>query len=221
MQNWPEPLRRQFHTLLAQFRDATGNAAWIGIASPELMIGGRFGPRRLGGRLETLEGQPLGRAFVWVQGTEPELWVDPADTGYRDLFDAFAKARLGIPRPTGPDWNVDHVFPKAAGRLNGLSHVRAMAIGAAGNQSIGRTVEKAMKQRADTAPGGKRIRMAGWLTIGKAAGYAGWESLPEGDAPANDPAVAALFAYLATLGIHPPAGALELGLTAYTLTRIR
>ena len=219
MQNWPEPLRRQFRTLLEQFLLGEG-AAWIGIASIEAMVGGA-GSIRLGGRLETLGSQPVTRAFVWMQGTEPELWLDPRDTGYRDLFDAFAQARLGIPRPTGADWNVDHVFPKAAGRLDGMSHVRAMAIGAAGNQALGRTLEKAMKQRADLIAGRKRIRHATWMTIGKAAGYTGWDSLPDDAAAGNGAAVAGLFAWLAANGILPPAGAMEHGLTAHTLGRIR
>ena len=156
-----------------------------------------------------------------MQGTEPELWLDPRDKSYRDLFDAFARARLGIPRPTGADWNVDHVFPKAAGALDGLSHVRAMAIGAAGNQALGRTMEKVMKQRADAAPGTKLIRHATWMTIGKAAGYAGWDSLPDDTQRGNRPAVNALFGWLAGQGIMPPAGALEHGLTAHTMGRIR
>ena len=222
MQNWPAALRLQFEVLLAQFMAGTG-AAWIGIAALECLgspaVGGT---RRLGGRLEILAGQPLSRAFVWMQGPEPELWLDPRDKGYRDLFDLFARTRLGLAgRPTGADWNVDHVFPKAAGALDGLSHVRAMAIGAPGNQALGRTMEKAMKQRADLAPGRKRIRHATWMTIGKAAGYDGWESLPEGDAPPNAPAVAMLFTHLGRMGIHPPAGALEQGLTAHTMGRIR
>lgn len=219
MQHWPEPLRRQFRTLLAQFLRGEG-AAWIGIANVDAMTGGA-GTMRLGGRIETLAGESTSRAFIWVQGTEPELWLDPRDRSYRDLFHAFAQARLGIPRPTGPDWNVDHVFPKAAGALDGLSHVRAMAIGAAGNQALGRTLEKSMKQRADVAPGRKRVRHATWMTIGKASGYAGWDSLPDDAAAGNNTAVAGLFAYLAANGISPPAGVMEQGLTAHTLGRIR
>ncbi len=219
MQTWPEPLRRQFQTLLAQFLAGEGTA-WVGIASIEAMVGGA-GTMRRGGRVETLASHPVSRAFVWVQGTEPELWLDPRDTSYRDLFHAFAQARLGIPRPTGTDWNIDHVFPKAAGKLDGLSHVRALAIGAAGNQALGRTLEKSMKQRADESPGRKRVRHATWMTIGKAAGYAGWDSLPDDAAVGNSAAVAGLFAYLASIGITPPAGAMEQGLTAHTLGRIR
>lgn len=221
---WPAPLQRQLQVLVTQFLMGSG-AAWIGIASIErLGTTGRFPPTmRLGGRLETLGSRPVSQAFVWIQGSDPELWVDPRDKNYRDLFDEFARTRLGMGgRPTGSDWNVDHVFPKAAGALDGLSHVRAMSIAAPGNQALGRTVEKEMKQRADDAPGGKEIRHATWMTIGKAAGFTGWESLPDSQsAAANLPAARALFAYLAGLGITAPAGALEERLTAHTLTRIR
>jgi hypothetical protein len=220
---WPAPLQRQLQVLVNQF--LAGGEAWIGIASIDNIVGRGTGPRtmRLGGRLEVLGTRGVSQAFVWMQGTEPELWVDPRDKNYRDLFDEFARTRLGMGgRPTGGDWNVDHVFPKAAGALDGLSHVRAMSIGAPGNQALGRTVEKEMKQRADDTPGRKRVRHATWMTIGKAAGFTGWESLPDSDsAAANMPAARALFAYLASLGVTAPAGALEERLTAHTLTRIR
>ncbi len=221
---WPVPLQRQLQVLVAQFLTGSG-AAWIGIASIErLGTTGAFPPtQRRGGRLETLGHHAMAKAFVWVQGSEPELWLDPRDKNYRDLFDEFARTRLGMAgRPTGSDWNVDHVFPKAAGALDGLSHVRAMSIGAPGNQALGRTVEKVMKQRADKKPGRKEIRHATWMTIGKAAGFIGWDALPDSESPtANLPACRALFAYLAGMGIVAPSGAIEERLTAHTLTRIR
>ncbi len=218
MHNWPTALQRQFLTLLHQLEEGH---AYIGVSSIKYLVGERYGPRRLGGRIEVLASQPFSRAFVWMQGAEPELWVDPRDPGYRDLFHTFAKERLGIDRPTGTEWNIDHLFPKAAGALDGMSHVRAMAIRAHGNQSLGRTVEKAMKHRAAEVPSKKNIRSATWMTIGKVAGYAGWHNLPDSEAAGNTEAVADLFAYLETLGIKPPAGALELELTAHTLSRIR
>lgn len=219
---WPAPLRRQVKTLLDQFLLGEGTA-WIGIAEIGMLgTSTGFGPRRLGGRLETLGDHPVSRAFVWVQGTEAELWVDPRSSAYRSLFAQFAVARLGLDgRPDGATFNIDHVFPKAAAALDGMSHVRVLAIEAAGNQSAGRTLEKAMKQRGDDAPGRKRIRHATWMTIGKAAGFVGWEALPADDAPGNAQLVAALFAHLAARGIHPPQGAMEHGLTAHTLSRIR
>jgi hypothetical protein len=222
--NWPPELQRQVQILVDQFLAGEGSA-WIGIAGIDrLGASGRAnGTMRLGGRLEALGGHPVTEAFVWVQGTEPELWLDPRSQKYRDLFDEFARTRLGLAgRPRGDAWNIDHVFPKAAGALDGMSHVRTLAIGAGGNQALGRTVEKAMKGRADAAPGRKQIRHATWMTIGKAAGYEGWETLPDSaDAAGNAASVRGLFAFLAARGIAAPAGALEQGLTAYTLTRIR
>ncbi|WP_372619649.1 hypothetical protein [Falsiroseomonas sp.] len=220
---WPEPLRRQVSTLVLQFLAGSGRA-WIGIADLGQLgtAGPVLGTMRLGGSLRTLGAEPLTRAFVWVQGTEPELWVDPTDTGYRDLYDAFAKTWLGLPgRPDGRAFNIDHLFPKAAGALDGLSHVRVMAIEAAPNQSAGRTLEKAMKQRASDVPGGKLVRHATWQTIGKVAGFTGWEELPKGREGDNSAVVKRLFAHLGGRGITPPAGVLEHDLTAHTLSVIR
>ncbi|MBR0646299.1 hypothetical protein [Plastoroseomonas hellenica] len=221
---WPPVLQRQVQVLVDQFLAGTG-AAWIGIAGIGRLgvAGPASGTMRIGGRIEALGAHPMTEAFVWVQGSEPELWLDPRSTKYRDLFDEFARTRLGLAgRPRGADWNIDHVFPKAAGALDGMTHVRALAIGAGGNQALGRTVEKAMKGRADDAPDRKVIRHATWMTIGKAAGYEGWESLPDSaSAAGNAPGVRNLFAFLATRGITAPAGALEESLTSFTLTKIR
>lgn len=221
---WPPELRRQVQVLVDQFLTGTG-AAWIGIAGIDrLGVSGRFtGTLRMGGRMEALGAHPVTEAFVWMQGSEPELWLDPRSKKYRDLFDEFARTRLGLAgRPRGDAWNIDHVFPKAAAALDGMTHVRALAIASDSNQALGRTVEKAMKGRADDAPGRKLIRHATWMTIGKAAGYDGWDSLPDSASAAGNAAgVRSLFAFLATRGITAPAGALEEGLTAHTLTRIR
>jgi hypothetical protein len=60
------------------------------------------------------------------------------------------------------------------------------------------------------------------MTIGKATGFVGWESLPDSaDAQANMPVVRALFAHLAAHGIPADFPDLEQRLTAHTLTRIR
>ncbi|HEY4251020.1 MAG TPA: hypothetical protein VGM87_07460 [Roseomonas sp.] len=221
---WPPILQRQVQVLVDQFLTGDGSA-WIGIAGIErLGASGRFsGTMRVGGRIEALGAHALTEAFVWVQGNDPELWLDPRSPKYRDLYDEFARTRLGLAgRPTGIAWNIDHVFPKAAGALDGMTHVRAMAIASGGNQSLGRTVEKAMKGRADGVPGRKLIRHATWMTIGKASGYEGWQKLPDSAAAAGNTAeVGNLFAFLAGRGIVPPAGALEQGLTSFTLTRIR
>ncbi|WP_337875718.1 hypothetical protein [Elioraea sp.] len=223
MHDWPPALQQQVRTLVRQF--LAGGEAWIGIAGIEFLgVGGpqRTGTMRAGGRLEPLGNRPLDRAFVWVQGAEPELWADPRASSYRDLFDEFARTRLGLAgRPT-TGFNIDHVFPKSAAAVDDMSHVRMLAIAAASNQAAGRTLEKAMKQRAVKAAGRKRIRHATWMTIGKATGFIGWESLPDSaDANANMPLVHALFAHLAARGIPADFPDLEQRLTAHTLTRIR
>lgn len=222
MHDWPPVLLRQVRTLVRQF--LAGGEAWIGVGGIECLGTGpvRTGTMRLGGRIETLGNRPLAQAFVWMQGAEPELWLDPAASGYRDLYDEFARTRLGLAgRPT-TGFNIDHVFPKTAGALDGMSHVRMLAIAAPANQAAGRTLEKAMAQRARAAAGRKRIRHATWMTIGKAAGFIGWEALPDSaDAKANMPVVRALFAHLAACGIHADFPAVEQRLTAHTLMRIR
>lgn len=219
VESWPPPLRQQVQALLNQF-----------LQSPPALIGTKSIPdlerTKLirDGRVETLGSQPLTRAFVWFEGAEPQLWVDPANSGYRDLYDQFARAHLGLPgRPSGTAFNVDHVFPRRAGALNGLSHVRILAIGADANQSTGRTVEKAMAGRARKAPSGKVLHSATWMSIGKAAGFASWTRLPDGPDATGDSEelVEDLFRYLKNLGIAPPLGVLEHKLTAYTLGRIR
>jgi hypothetical protein len=216
-------LQRQVAVLLAQFMRGTGEA-WIGIAGIErLGIGQRFPPTmRLGGRLEPIAGVPPSRGFVWVQGTEPELWLDP-DVDHRALYARFAEERLGVTNlPSSTVLNIDHVFPRTAGAKDGLSHVRMLAVPSASNQAAGRTVEKRMSQRAGVAPSRKQVRHATWVSIGKAVGFTGWEHLPDSTDPAaNDAQVNALFDHLAAQGILPPAGALERKLTSATLTRHR
>jgi hypothetical protein len=219
---WPEPLRRQVQGLVDQFL-GQDTGAWIGIGGIEALTRAALTlPRGMSGRVETLGGRPLTQALVWMHGTEPQLWVDPAYGGYREAYADFAVERLGLAgRPDGGSFNIDHVFPKAAAALDGLSHVRMLAIEAPGNQSAGRTLEKAMKQRADAAPNARGMRKATWMSIGKASNFTGWEALPEVLAAGNQALVARLFAHLAARGIVPPAGAVEQRMTAHTLGRIR
>jgi hypothetical protein len=221
MQGWPAALRQQANALLSQFLNAP--PALIGIAGLEHLSNLN---RLYGGRVEVLGSEPMDRAFVWMHGAEPQLWVNPASNAYRDLYDQFARERLNLPgRPSGTDFNIDHLFPRTAGELDGLSHVRMMAIGARSNQSAGRTLEKAMAGRAREAAGGKVIRSATWQTIGKVAGFAGWESLPanrgEGNPAVNRRLVQALFDHLQGLGITPPAGGVELVMTEFMIGGIR
>jgi hypothetical protein len=243
MKDWPESLRQQVRALVRQMGldrhcPRMPGEAWIGVTSIEPFRRAKEHPLmpRSSGRLETLGAQPIARTFVWVDRAGPELWVDPRVSGYRDLFDAFARGWLGLTgRPTA-GFNIDHVFPKTAGALDGLTHLRLMAIGAAANQAAGRTLERAMADRAravlgrretirkqgDTPREPKPIRHATYMTLGKATGFVGWEEMPDStDAKANRPLVRALFAHLAACGIHADFPAVEQHLTAHTLTRHR
>jgi hypothetical protein len=242
MKDGPEPLRQQVRALVRQMGldrqcPRTPGEAWIGVTSIDPFRRTRTHPAmpRSNGRLETLGSEPVARAFVWVDGSEPELWVDPQASGYRDLFDVFARTRLGLAGRPASGFNIDHVFPKTAGALDGLTHVRLMAIGAVSNQSAGRTLERAMagraraaqerreaiRQQGDTPREPKPIRHATFMTLGKATGFAGWEHLPDSSDPkANRALVQALFAHLAACGIHADFPAIEQDLTAHTLTRI-
>ncbi len=216
--DWPAGLRRQLQALLDTFLNDP--PALIGTSSIALLAGASS--IRGGVRVQTLGDYPLARAFVLVRGAEPELWVDPDDNSYRDIYRRFARERLGVTEALeGDRFNFDHMFPRTAGALDGLSHVRMIAIAPRPNQAAGRTVEKRMAQRARAQPGRKILRSATWMTIGKAAGYEHWESLPADSQGGNAAAVAALFAHLASIGIQPPAGEIEIAATAHTLGRIR
>lgn len=223
---WPAPLVAQFSALLRQFL-AGEASAWIGIDSLDRMeaLSRTPGMARIAGRMEVLSSRvPPTRAFVRVQENDPELWIDPEldrDT-CRRYFNTFAKRWLAMPgRPGGDLVNIDHLFPQAPALADGLSHVRLMAVDPEANQIAGSTLEQGMTRRSKAVANGKVIRHATWMTIGKAAGFVGWEELPSGDAPGNQAVVARLFAHLAARGIHPPGGTMELGLTAGTLATIR
>lgn len=227
----PAWVTRQIANLVAQFCAGSGNAAWIGVSDREMLAtvdrgSVRVAPFRLGGGYRLLPGLAIEDGFVWVPeatGGEPELWLSPTKTGYREIFENFAKRFLGAPGLAGAEVQIDHVFPKKAGALNGLAYVRMLAIPPESNMAAGRTVERAMAGRAAAAPRGKLVRLATYYTIGKATGFAGYDRLPDGeDANANRPAVTALFAHLRGFGLPPDVlTALDARLTADTLTRHR
>lgn len=99
---------------------------------------------------------------------------------------------------------IDHVFPKKAGALSGVAYVRMLAIAPGGNMDAGRTVERAMAERAGAVANPKLVRHATYVSIGKATGFVGWEHLPDSaDAAANMAAVTALFAHLGAFGVPP------------------
>jgi hypothetical protein len=223
---WPAPLIAQFSALLRQFL-AGEASAWIGIDSLDRMeaLSRTPGAARIAGRLEVLSSRiPPTRAFVRVQENDPELWIDPEldRETCRRYFNTFARTWLAMPgRPSGEIFNIDHLFPQAPALADGLSHVRLMAVEAEANQIAGATLEQVMTRRAEQVANGKVIRHATWMTIGKAAGFTGWEELPADGTGANHAVVARLFAHLAARGILPPAGGIEASLTAGTVGTIR
>jgi hypothetical protein len=192
---------------------------------------------RSSGRLETLGAQAIARAFVWVGRAGPERWVDPRMFGDRSLGEAFACGWLGlIGRPTA-GFTIDPMFTKTAGPLDGLTRMRLIAIDAAANQAAGRTLERAIADRARAVLGRcettrnqggtprepKPIRHVTWMTLEQANGLASaLEHLPgSADAVANLLLVRALFAHLAACSIRADFPRVRQPLTAHTLTRHR
>lgn len=210
----PAWVTRQIAAFVRQFAGAPGEA-WIGVDSlagfepvdrtrPSLRLMRDFGA---GGRYELLPGLSLDNGFIWRPAgaeAEPELWLDPTVSGYRATFERFANRFLGASGLSSANVQIDHVFPKKAGSLDGLAYVRMLAIPPDSNMAAGRTVERAMADRARARGNGKLVRHATYVSIGKATGYSGWDSLPNStDASANQPAVRGLFAHLRTFGLPP------------------
>jgi len=230
--------RRQIQAFISQFIGRTNaartNRAWIGVGSREGMEPvdrSRFDRGLMrepegGGRIEQLVGADPLRAFVYVPGhkdPQPELWLDPGLAGHRELFEKFARTRLGALGLEGANVQIDHVFPKKAGALDGLAFVRMLAIPGPSNMDAGRTVERAMAELARGAPSPKLVRLARYVSLGKATGFVGWEQLPDSDDPSeNLPAVRRLFAHLRAFGL--PAEVLtefDARLTARMIGKVR
>ena len=193
--------------LIRQFCDPSGNAAWIGVASLD-GLGGRpqDGLWRRGGHYELMPGRALSDGFIWRPDPghgEPELWLSPTRTGYRDIFERFAQRYLGAPGLSGANLQIDHVFPKAAGALGGLTYVRMLAIPPESNMQAGATLERAMKARnVGMGPRAKRTRMATYFSIGKATGLVGYEQMPEDERGQPNAELAhALMAHLRAFGL--------------------
>lgn len=174
-------MKEQHSTFVEQFVDRPANSAWIGVASVDNMLA-RNGKktRRLNGRVVSLGNEHESEMFVWEPDRDswaPELWISPTYPQYRSVYAGF----LGEYWP-GADIDevsnhVDHVFPKDAAVLGGLSHVRLLAIPTRPNVSAG-TFEKLMKARNvlyGARP--KQTRMATWYSLGKAMGYVGYAGL--------------------------------------------
>jgi hypothetical protein len=224
-----EPIR----AFVAAF--ARGDAtAWIGAASREGFLPvdrSRPGSRLMrdlgaGGRLAPLPGLALEDGFVWLPAPgagPPELWLSPGFGGYRDAYERFARRYLGAPGLAGVGVHIDHLFPRKAAALDGLAYVRMLAVAPSGNMDAGRTVERAMAARARATASRKPVRHATYVSIGKATGFAAWQTLPDSvDAAANLPAVHALFDHLRGFGLDPAVlTALDRRLTADRLRTLR
>jgi hypothetical protein len=202
----PTWVTNQINAFVAQFCEPVTNA-WIGAQSRQGLQGvienGLF---RRDGRLEAAPGINLAEGFVWRPTGRgvPELWLSPFKTGYRRAFEAFAKREFGATGLAGADVQIDHVFPKGAGKLGGLGYVRMLAVPPASNMAAGRTLEKAMVARNDDlGPRGKVTRFATYFSIGKATGFDGYERLPDEGSGGNQAVVAALFGHLRRFGLPP------------------
>jgi hypothetical protein len=200
----PAWVTRQIAALLAQFCAPGGNAAWIGVQSLAGLGGtAEGGLWRRGGRLELAPDLALAEGFVWRPEGDgvPELWLAPEKTGYRRAFERFATRELGAPGLDGAEVQIDHVFPKAAGRAGGLAYVRMLAVPPESNMAAGRTLEKAMVGRNDDlGPRAKATRLATYFSIGKATGFVGYEGLPD-EAGGNAALAAALISHLRGYGL--------------------
>jgi hypothetical protein len=202
----PAWISRQIADLVAQFC-APVNAAWIGVQDLAGLAGHEEGGLwRMGGRFELAPDLALSEGFVWRPDGPftPELWLAPAKTGYRRAFERFAVRELGAAGLDGANVQIDHVFPKGAARRGGLGYVRMLAVPPESNMAAGRTLEKAMVARNDAlGPRGKRTRLATYFSIGKAAGFVGYDALPDDDAAVNAPLAAALLSHLRDFGLPP------------------
>jgi hypothetical protein len=226
----PAWVTRAITQLVRQFCSRFGNSAWIGIASLDPFAGRGPGPRaplRDSGHYEAMPGLSSTEGVVWRPAgppDDPELWLAPTLKGYRAVFERFAMRYLNASGLAAADVQIDHVFPKKAGALGGLSHVRMLAIPPESNMAAGRTLERAMVARIeDLGPPGKPVRMATYFAVGKATGFTGYEQLPDDeDSLPNQDLARALIAHLRSFGL--PADvltALDQKLTAERLSSFR
>lgn len=201
----PEWVTRQIAGLLEQFCAPGGNAAWIGVQGLNGLSGmPEAGLWRQGGRMEPAPDLDASEGFVWrpETGGVPELWLAPEKTGYRRAFERFAVRELGAPGLDGADVQIDHVFPKGAGRAGGLGFVRMLAVPPESNMAAGRTLEKAMVGRnAALGARAKVTRLATYFSVGKAAGFVGYEGLPDEEGEGNLAMATALMAHLRDFGV--------------------
>jgi hypothetical protein len=182
---------------------------------------------RDGSHYEVFPDLPLAEGFVCFPQpgmADPELWLAPTKTGYRNVYEKFARRYLGAAGLAGADVQIDHVFPKKAGIMGGLAYVRMLAVPPESNMAAGRTLERAMVARNEELGGrGKPVRMATYFAIGKATGFVGYEQMPDDEASApNATLAAALMAHLRQFGLPSDVlSALDQKLTAHRAESFR
>lgn len=203
----PAWVKRQIDDFVGAF---CARATLIGVAGAAELRRAHPGiPGWPGGMLDTKAIANLKEAegFVWRPFTGqglPQLWLAPTKTGYRAVFERFARQELGADGLDGADVQIDHVFPKRAGSLGGLGYVRMLAVPPGSNMAAGRTLEKVMVARnEELGPRGKATRLASYFSIGKATGFDGYDSLPDDTGAGNRAMVAALMAHLRRWGLPP------------------
>lgn len=219
----PAWVKRQVDDFVTEF--ATDHAL-IGIRHRDsLLLAHLLDQGKYDGQIEPTPDLAWSEGFVWRPADRarlPQLWLDPRKSGYRDAFERFAKRELGAPGLGGANVHIDHVFPKKAGAMGGLGYVRMLAAPPESNMAAGRTLEKAMVARnALHGPRKRHTRDATYFSVGKATGFAGYTGLPDADAKANAPMVAALMAHLRAWGLPPGVlTALDERLTARTAGKV-
>jgi hypothetical protein len=206
----PAWVTRGIEQLIRQFCARPSTTAWIGSASIDPFAGRPTVPRlmvlRDGSHYDLFPNIPLAEGFVCFPQpgmADPELWLAPTKTDYRNVYEKFAQRYLGSAGLAGADVQIDHVFPKKAGVLGGLAYVRMLAIPPESNMAAGRTLERAMVARNEELGGrGKPVRMATYFAIGKATGFVGYEQMPDNEESAPNAALAALLmAHLRQFGL--------------------
>lgn len=161
----PAWVNRGINQLVRQFCSQRGNEAWIGSTQIGPFTGQvTNGLLRVGGHMRVASEINVSDGFIWLPDNgpdEPELWLSPSKTGYRDAFERFARRYLGASGLDGANVQIDHVFPKTAGGLSGLAYVRMLAIPPESNMAAGRTLERRMAERnRDLGARRKQTRMA-------------------------------------------------------------
>lgn len=222
----PPWVTRQIADFVAQF---VAGPTLIGVNEIKMLrLGYLTAPGAPAARLELLGYLPQPDGFVWHPPPGrglPQLWLAPTKTGYRDIFERFARRHLGGAALSAADVQIDHVFPKKAGAMGGMAYVRMLAVPPGSNMAAGRTLEKEMVARNREIGGRRKVtRTATYFSIGKATGFVGYTSLPDDDetGTANAAQAGALMAHLRNWGL--PASVLtglDQALTARSLARQR